>query len=55
MYFIICGKNCNPINKALLTEVQEMQTSEFSSTVDLDEVAHYEPPHQGLQCLPSCL
>ena len=22
--------------------------------MDLDEVAHYEPPHQDLHCLQSC-
>ena len=29
--------------------------AEFANTVDLDEVAHDEPPHLDLQCLPSSL
>ena len=29
--------------------------AEFAKRVDLDEVAHYEPPHQDLHCLPSSL
>ena len=28
---------------------------EFANNVDPDEVAHYEPPHLDLHCLPSCL
>ena len=24
----------------------------MANSVDLDEVAHYEPPHQDLRCLP---
>ena len=27
--------------------------AEFANNVDLDEVAHYEPPHLDLHCLPS--
>ena len=33
----------------------ETKISEFADSVDLDEVAHDEPPHQDLCCLPSCL
>ena len=29
--------------------------AEFANSVDLDEVAHYEPPHLDLHCLPSSL
>ena len=29
--------------------------AEFENRVDLDEVAHNEPPHLDLLCLPSCL
>ena len=29
--------------------------AEFANSVDLDEVAHNEPPHQDLHCLPSSL
>ena len=27
--------------------------AEFADSVDLDEVAHYEPPHLDLRCFPS--
>ena len=30
-----------------------MKISEIANSVDLDEVAHNEPPHADLQCLPS--
>ena len=33
----------------------ERKTPEFSNSVDLDEVAHSEPPHLDLRCLPSSL
>ena len=29
--------------------------AEFANSVDLDEVAHNEPPHLDLHCLPSSL
>ena len=29
--------------------------AEFANSVDLDEVAHDEPPHQDLHYLPSSL
>ena len=29
--------------------------AEFANSVDLDDVAHNEPPHQDLHCLPSSL
>ena len=29
--------------------------AEFANSVDLDEVAHNEPPHLDLRCLPSIL
>ena len=29
--------------------------AEFANSIDLDEVAHNEPPHLDLQCLPSSL
>ena len=35
--------------------VPETKIAEFVNSVDLDEVAHDEPPHQGLHCLPSAL
>ena len=29
--------------------------AEFENTADPDEMAHNEPSHLDLQCLPSCL
>ena len=29
--------------------------AEFSNRIDLDEVAHHEPPHLDLHCVPSSL
>ena len=31
----------------------ETKIAELADSVDLDEVAHYEPPHLDLHCLPS--
>ena len=31
------------------------KVAEFANSVDLAEVAHNEPPHLDLHCLPSCL
>ena len=33
----------------------EMNIAEFANSVDFDEVAHNEPPHQDLHSLPSSL
>ena len=33
----------------------EMKIAEFPNSVDLDEVAHDEPPHLDLHCFPSSL
>ena len=33
----------------------EMKIAEFANRVDLDEVAHNEPPHPDLHCLLSSL
>ena len=32
-----------------------MKIVDFANSVDPDEVAHYEPPHLDLHCLPSSL
>ena len=32
-----------------------MQIAEFTNSIDLDEVAHNEPPHLDLHCLPASL
>ena len=31
------------------------ENAEFANIVDLDEVAHNEPPHLDVHCLPSSL
>ena len=31
------------------------KNTDFENSVHLDEVAHNEPPHLGLHCLPSSL
>ena len=33
----------------------ETKIAELANSVDLDEVAHNEPPHPDLHCLPSSL
>ena len=43
------------ILKSLTLSVPEMKIVEFANSVDLDEVAHNEPPHLDLHYLPSCL
>ena len=35
--------------------VLETKIAEFANSIDLDEVAHNEPPHLDLHCLPSSL
>ena len=37
----------------LTLQVPETKTAEFANSVDLDEVAHYKPPHLDLHYLPS--
>ena len=39
----------------LILYVPVTKIAEFANSVDLDEVAHNEPPHQDLHCLPSSL
>ena len=39
----------------LTLKVPETKIAEFANSVDLDEVAHNEPPHLELHCLPSSL
>ena len=33
--------------------VPETKIAEFANSLDLDEVAHNEPPHLDLHCFPS--
>ena len=35
----------------LTLQVPETKIAEFANSIDLDEVAHDEPPHQDLRCL----
>ena len=44
------------LQKAILAcLVPEMTIAEFANSLDLAEVAHYEPPHVDLHCLPFSL
>ena len=40
------------MNFALSLQLPETQIAEFANGVDLDEVAHNEPPHLDLHCCP---
>ena len=48
-----------PFLKSLITQGSKQEvaivvlTVESANRVDLDELAHNEPPHQDLHCLPS--
>ena len=41
--------------KLLTLYLPVTKIAEFANSVDLDEVAHNEPPHLDLHCLPSSL
>ena len=41
--------------KGASSELPEMKIAESAYSVDLDEVAHHEPPHLDLYCLPSSI
>ena len=43
--------SANPFNSL----VQETIIAEFANTIDLDEVAHDEPPHLDPRCLLASL
>ena len=56
----LCGKSFpskvgNLTPQSLTLQVPETKIAEFANNVDLDEVAHHEPPHLDLHCLPSSL
>ena len=56
VYPLIAEEASNPCLIHILTlQVPEMKKAEFANSVDLDEVAHNEPPHLDLYCLPSSL
>ena len=42
-------------NNVLTLEAPDMKVIEFANSIDPDEVAHHEPPHLDLLCLPSRL
>ena len=39
----------------MLHKTPEMKTVDFENSVDPDDAAHNEPPHQDLHCLSSSL
>ena len=48
--------NVNYNDSVVLTlSVPETKIAKFANSVHLDEVAHNEPPHLDLCCLPSSL
>ena len=44
-----------PISVLFTLKVPETKIAEIANSVDLDEVAHHEPPHLVLHSLPSSL
>ena len=38
-----------------MSKASEMKIVDFTNIIDQDEVAHIEPPHLDLHCLPSSL
>ena len=53
--FISGTITANLVSYAFNFQVPETKIAEFANRVDLDEVAHNEPPHLDLHCLPSRL
>ena len=45
----------NMQEKPLTLSVPKTKIAEFANSINFDEVAHNEPPHLDLHCLPSCL
>ena len=43
------------LESELTLQLPETKIAEFANSIDLDEVAHNEPPHLDLHCLPSSL
>ena len=48
----VCNFSKNVTSK--LCHIENSKTRERANSVDLDEVAHNEPPHQDLCCLQIC-
>ena len=38
--------------KTKINSLKRQKIAEFANSIDLDEVAHIEPPHLDLLCLP---
>ena len=53
--FIHMNKNLSATQSNLTLSVPETKIADFANSVDLDEVAHNEPPHLDLHCLPPSL
>ena len=47
--------NSIPLDSCLTLKVPETKIAEFANSVDHNEMAHNEPSHQDLHCLPSSL
>ena len=41
------------VTPVLTLKAPQTKIAEFANSVDPNEVAHYEPPHLNLHCLPS--
>ena len=42
------------VSRLILLVIRDVtKIAEFANSIDLDEVAHNEPPHLDLHCLPS--
>ena len=45
-------RTARSVGQRLNLSVPETKVAEFAHSIDLDEVAHHQPPHQDLHCLP---
>ena len=50
---LIKGSQCEPHSGT--DQLVKYQIAEFANSIDLDEMAHNEPPQLDLHCLPSSL
>ena len=51
----VAGHHAMPAALLFFTLIAGQKIAEFAHSIDLDEVAHNEPPHLDLHCLPSSL
>ena len=54
-YCIYSSSDKHLFSLDLTLKAPKMKTAEFANSVDPDEVAHKEPPHLNVHCLPSSL